>query len=528
MDTLAPRGDGLQELARQVARRSPFPHDHYEVAAIVESLGWTDHQVQTTFGYPDVFALARAIYDGLKAAPTVLPHVPRKTLPWHQALGRAVRHFFRGLVFALPMAVSVAAMLVVRYSLWAYQYFTLEVATAVAIATMLSLLVTGGFIQSIARRGLMYVEMDEYNAARRVTMRLMAVGTAVAMLVGLGFGLVNLVFLIYPWRMVGWALLYYLLLCTVWLAVGLLYILKRELLLTVIFALGIAAVGILHEVFRLTIMLAQGLALAFTSGASLLVARRTFATYERRRVPGVEYVPLPRPSLLLYTLLPYFIYGFGYFLLLYTDRILAWTADAPYMPYFFWFRGDYELGLDWAILILVLPLGVVEMAVVRFGDLLRQRQALHPASDVEGFNRWFLAFHTRWLWVFAAVVTASAALVYWGTIAVDRSGVLAVPLFANRISYWVFGWAVLGYALIAAGLMNVLLLFCLSRPEPVLRVLGLAWLVDVVVGFVMSRQLGYQWAVCGLVAGALAFFLQSTYWCRSILRELDYQYYASL
>ncbi|MBW9234278.1 hypothetical protein JQK62_18805, partial [Leptospira santarosai] len=59
------------------------------------------------------------------------------------------------------------------------------------------------------------------------------------------------------------------------------------------------------------------------------------------------------------------LYGFLYFSFLFVDRVNAWSKNEEFMPYVIWFRGQYELGLDFALLTIIIPMGVCEVVVNR-------------------------------------------------------------------------------------------------------------------------------------------------------------------
>jgi uncharacterized membrane protein YdjX (TVP38/TMEM64 family) len=61
----------------------------------------------------------------------------------------------------------------------------------------------------------------------------------------------------------------------------------------------------------------------------------------------------------------------------------------------------------------------------------------------------------------------------------------------------------------------------------VLRSLTPALVLNVVVGFILSRAVSYDWAVIGLTVGSLAFMLISGYYTRRTFKKLDYFYYSA-
>ncbi len=515
----------LKDLAAEVLKRTVSPRDPYEVAALLESMGWTDEQAASAFGSEDVFGLARDVYGICSQSVVTKPVAREARLPFHKAAWNYVSGYLRGMMFAMPMAISIFAVLTIRYSLWSYVYFSVEIATAIALGTIGSLLVTGGFCQAIARRGLMYVTLSEYNLARRFSFTIVRLGLVVVILLGLGVFVFNLVFAVFPTRIISVALFYYFFLSCLWLTITVLYMLRRELIFTAIIVLGIAMVFVMHEVFRMDIMVAQAIGLTCAALLALAVVLWLFRKYERPADPGVEVPPIPRASIVVYTVIPYFLYGFLYFALLCTDRIVAWSANSVFMPYLIWFRGQYELGLDWALLALILPMGMVEVLITNFWLNVPVKQKSFPASETDRFNRAQVDAYYRQTTVYGVVAVLSGVLVYLATRFLERSGVFDLYLFSDKVTYFVFTWGVVGYVFLTAGLLNAMYLFSLSRPDPVVRATAYAVGANFLLGFVASRVIDYHWAVLGLVAGAIVFFALTTVYAVRSLASLDYHLY---
>lgn len=257
----------------------------------------------------------------------------------------------------------------------------------------------------------------------------------------------------------------------------------------------------------------------------------------------LERARLPRPRTLVALTAPFFIYGFLYFCLLFLDQLVAWSADGtPGFPIFF--RRAYELGLNWALLSLLLTVALLDAVVHSFARLVIPTQKRFLARDVPRHNRFSERFYAKQLALFTLVALASGAVTYEGILLLRRleeNGTIGTafggrilpsgpngPLeafFADPITTKVFFWAALGYALLVWGLMNAAVLFYLSCPGLVLRALIPAIAVDLAVGLTLSRTTEYWTAVIGLAAGGLVFAFLTTRSAIHVLREFDYYYY---
>ena len=254
----------LEEGADEVLYQRDKPSDHYEVAAILESNGWTDSRAGEAFGFENVFDMSKKIWTIIRYNVVFAPFTPMKKMNFREYPIAFLRNFFKGAVFALPMAISVFAMLTIRFSLWSYESFNTEIATAIAIGTILSFLSIGGFTQAIARQGYGYIKQGYYGMARLTTFFFVRLGyfLSVAVVLVLVFG--NLFLGIFPANMLLIIVFYYFILNAIWLSVTIMYILDKELIFSGLLILGIAIIFLLFRVFKVEIIIAQLISLSIT------------------------------------------------------------------------------------------------------------------------------------------------------------------------------------------------------------------------------------------------------------------------
>lgn len=519
--------DLFNQLIGEILNRRQNPEDMYEVVAILESMGWSDELASDVYGKEDVFALSAEIWDIIHAKILYVPTAPVEKLSPLQYIMMVLRSFLRGTIFALPMAVSVASMLTLRYSLWSYQYLSLENATGIAIGTILSFMAIGGFTQAIARRGFMYIGQGHYYMARKVAFYFVRLGYAVCLLGALSFLVFSSVFSVYPWRMTIIIIVYFLFLSAIWLSVTIMYMLQKEMAFTGLMIGGIFTVFILFDLVGLNIILSQVIALTLVSLTGIIAAHYYFLRAEKKMDIGIA-PPMPRLSIVVYTSIPYFLYGFLYFTFLFIDRIVAWSTNNVYMPYLVWFRGEYELGLDFALISLILPMGLVEVVVNDIMSNLEANQKNFMAADNRRLGEMYVRIYIKRLAYTAVFSLLNACILYFVLKTYLGDGVLELNVFTHHTTHFVFVWALLSYAIVAVALMNALILFCLSQPEMAYRPLLYSLVVNLCLGFVLSRWIDYSWAVIGLMGGALVFVCLTTRMVLQVMKNLDYYlYYAS-
>ena len=522
-----PQEEQLRLLAEDVLSELERPKDLWEVAAYLEVSGIRDLDARQEYRCADVFDLAGRILSLTRQIPPVEPRKVRRQAP---LLWRFIKSYARGLLFSMPMASQMFAMLLFGYSLWAWVDFSLREATAIGLGTVMSFLVTGGFAQAIARRGLFYFHQKEDILTKKVVYRFFLVGLVAAVALGLFFFLVNVVFEMLSPDMAFYAQLYYFMLSLLWLSFSILYMLRQQLLFTLITAAAIIIVHVAILIMNWPMIAAQSLGLGAAIALSLIAGWLILHLRAKRAEAEFANTQMPRTSMVVYAVAPYFFYGTLYFAFLFADRLIAWSSDTGrgLIPYFIWFDSRYELGMDWALLCFVLIVGVLEFTIEEFSERVVPSEQAARADGFAAFNQRFTRFYYSHLVLFLVVSSVSVFGAFFGMIYLRDTGVFPfIESFFDPVTEWVFWWAATGYVFLVWGLFNSIFLFALSRPAFVLRSLTPALVLNVVVGFVLSRTVSYDWAVIGLTVGSLAFMLTSGYYTRRTFKKLDYFYYSA-
>jgi hypothetical protein len=519
----------LKELIDEILSTSIHPQDYYEIAALIEALGWDDNRVEKIFGLKDIFELAILIWDMVKEKIVVNHFVEKEQIAIYKKIVVILQSFIRGLIFALPMAISVAAMLTLRLSLWSYEYLDVEHATSIALGTILSFITVGGFTQVIARRGFFYISQGFYNMTKRMTFYLIRLGYITCIFVAVFYLIYNFYYKNFPYYMFMISILYYIFLCSNWLSITVMYMLKREFEFALLITFGIFIVALLFYVFRINIILAQITALLIVSFLGLILVIYFFKELEKKEEKGIAS-PIPKKSILLYTLKPYFIYGFLYFTFIYVDRIMAWSTNNEYvMPYIIWFRGEYELGLDFALLMLILPMGLCEVVVSKLMKELEltQRNSMH--HEIDKLGKKYISYYKKSMLIvtFGSVISALLVIILVSVLRNGKFENLSKVYYFSDITNFVFYWALIAYSFISLSLTNVVILFSLSQPIMVTKPLVIALVINFFIGFMFSRWFEYYFAVFGLFIGAIVFFTLSTRNLFKVLKKLDYYIYAT-
>lgn len=518
------RGRGWAQLRIKVQETNPDIQDPLDVAAVLESLGWTDRRIEAAFGYVDVFAAAEELFLDFRRQVVQAP-LPIQLVMTRKALFFSIiRDFGHGITFTLPMIVSVMAMITLHISFASYQYFSVSNATAIALATFLSFLTTGGFTQAMTNVYYVLMGMQKAQEIESTVFLVMRWAIALTLVVAGLIVVGDFVFPIIPEHLVLLMILYTVMLSLLWLSFTGLYILRQEYMLTFI---TVAAIGVAYVLHRhgMPVQWAQAVAMAVASfvslGTSLLLFR--IRTREYRAITGAFKTRL---SQLAHGASTYFLYGVLYFVYIYVDRLVAWSSQTTYLPYNIWFRGQYELGMDWSLAALFLPLSVAEVLI---SFVMRRIERLEHQMLIGGAREFFVRLRTTYFTALAVFAGLSIVGVFMIRIAVRLLTPLslfrtAVPV--HGVEPFVFAVSSWAYVLFSVSIFNILLLFTLSHPRPALRLLMSGILVDLIVGIAATQILnGYQYAVLGLVVSAAFMAIYSTYTVLRMLPKADYFLY---
>ena len=312
MDAVKPLPDCL--MPAESGPKAPLPPlDEYDLAVRLETEGITDSVAAGDYGQHDTLSMAAAYFKPPDLSAPVRDREPR---------ANALMLYLRGVSFALPVLLCAATLMNFHFSLWGGDVAD-DVAAAVAIGTIGSFVVTGGFVQAMARRGLFYIGVKEYRRAAVVTKRWFTAGvSALAGTCVLGYFL-NAYFNLLPHPLDWTSLAFEFILGVFWLACGVLYMIEKNFHVAGVTGVGIVVVGILYKLLSLPLMAAQLTGISVATASAIWLAANWFTVQGAREN---TLPPVSNAGREIHFAGPYFAYGCLYYLFLFVDRIVAWTA----------------------------------------------------------------------------------------------------------------------------------------------------------------------------------------------------------
>lgn len=512
------------------------PISVWAVAATIESLGIREIDAQREFGYESILGLADQIYKDLKkeihqkaSEVSVSDKEIYKTGFWVQ-IKYFVVYYSQGLLFSLPLISQIASLFIFRYSLWAWLDFNEAQATLVAFGTMAAFIVTGGFVQILGHSISSYVSSENYFLALESSKKIAKLG-----LVGvLGFcffvAFLNVIIPFYPPYMVFLGLSYMILISLLLLASGILYALKQRIAILVIIVIGTLLVIVNMEVFHLGIYISQWTAMFVTTLLLAGYASLYLKWQIRKKQQRVAMQALPVPEVHHFISYRYFIYGLSYFLFIFMDRLLAWSTGELPPPFILWFNTPYEIGMDWALITLILSFAMLEYSVNVFSRELKPLQKKISFLQLEYFNKYFKQLYFKQVLLLTVTGLLSIVITYYSV----RSLIIfqdTVPevrdFFTNFMTTKVFWIASISYLFLNIGLLHCLFFFSLNKPVFAMYSILAGLAVNFAIGFFCSRVFALEYATVGLLAGSIVFAVISGTTAMNLFKRLDYYYYSA-
>ncbi len=216
----------LSELIAQVETVSPKLVDCWQATAIVESLGYTDRIIQAEFNFQDALEIGEYIYQQNNPTPVTSetkPHINWKASAISEVYA-FVEQFSRSFVYAIPLISLLALSNIKASDTW--KFIPPQLAALFTIATLASLITSGGFVQAIARRGEFYLGLDLSQQAKRTCISLFGWGMLTSFLLAvfsLWFGFYRSLF---PDNYLVMGASYYLVLSSLWMLLSMLSLLS--------------------------------------------------------------------------------------------------------------------------------------------------------------------------------------------------------------------------------------------------------------------------------------------------------------
>ena len=501
----------LLDLIERVEKVSPRLVDHWQTMAIVESLGYTDRIIQEEFGFADVLEIGQYIYE--RNNPPVITSTKESTDRQNitTEIYAFVEQFFRSFVYAIPLI-----SLLLLGNLQTADRFKIippQLAALFTLATLASLITSGGFVQAIARRGEFYLGLGLPQQARKACLGLLGLG----MLTSFALAIASIWFGFYRGLFADEYLVlgtgYYLVLSLLWMLLSILSLLSVWGTPLTLIGLTVLFWGIRFQL-GMGALESQVIAIFMTL---IILAIAVFILFKKQQLvhPADSEVTLPNLSATVYLLAPFFAYGITYFCFIFADRLVAGLAVNSASGLFFAIDSAYQRAMDLALLNFLLAVPLSEYFAYKIIKFWYKQAKTVQFTDTAILSK---RLNRSYLWLIALIVVFfSLGMAFTVGLTTPQ------PWATANFSLTLMGC--LGYLLLVLGLLNAVILFNLNIASAAISALFPSLIVNLVVGYIAANAIAPEWAVLGLVIGAMMFIILSRRKVLKAINSPDYAYY---
>ncbi len=531
--------ENIKNLINNVKDKIGKPVSSRVVAATIESFGIRDIDTEADFGVSNIQDLSVYVYrqlttslehkDSLNVKEREFVESNTDTIQLSDYMMVKAKIFAQyyplGIFHLLPVFLQIAAIVVFGYSLWTHVHFNHLQSTAVVLGVMIGIITSGGFVQVIGRQASFYWNYHDYSMTKKTIDYLLKLGVKTLLLIFAFICFINIFIHIYPFKVLFIVFTYAFFVGTLLLVLAPLHTIKQRWMITIAMVLGTFVTVILNKYTDLLIYYTHwfGIALAILSAKTYIYF--FFRNYLKNHPPKADLNI--KSSVFIYQNHRYFLYGLFVYFFIFIDRILAWSANTQgQLPFIIYFEKDYELGMDMAILVFLLLAGVLEFSIASFTRFLDITQKLVQFEKPKNFNK---ELHKLY-WQNIVVLLITSLIIYfliyqvmfasWG-----YKGQFNEDLQNISIKVCYLGGT--GYFFLAWGMLNTLYLFTLGHTQQPLKGIIYAIVINITVGFILSRFLSFEYSVVGMLVGAMFFMFYTLKHIFYFFKKLDYHYYAS-
>ena len=500
-------------LLKEVHKIAPQLADVREVAAMIESFGYTDRSMKD-WGFPDVFALAQHIFDRFpRYIPVKEEEKKKSTLA---KIGTEISIAVRKCSLSLAYAVPWMVLLALQYRYPGALQVSPELGGALSLSLIASLITSGGFIQMISRSGNQYYGLDEPFLARRSCVSLLVLGGFCTLIFALLGVLIGTYFQVFAFKYLVLAAGNYIGLSFLWMFCAVISVQGFGWFIPMIFLVsGFGVAGIrfaLHPGTTTLLMLWPPSALL----CALACVIPSFKYFEKKK-PQARDSARPRFSVAFITLVPFYCYGTVYFSFMFADRLTAGSAIPWVSGLSFGIDSAYTKGMDLVLLAFLITAALVEYFSDSFLKFWNDMAKTLPQSQTDVLVK--KLSHRHWVAIVnICLVFAAMSVFSWIVFSRAFGLVLSGPLVQT-----VFLGG-LGYLMLSLALLENIILSSLNANSMALRAVSIGLAVNLLAGYALSHWLGVQYAAVGLFFGSTVLLYYANSFVRQALRHPDYQY----
>jgi hypothetical protein len=491
----------------------------------LEVLGYTREDALRN-GFDDLNGVARVVYEFLDILQTD-EDVPASSRETYVEIPTTATRIAEGLALSFGWLGALLLLFIAGVSLWLSLVLPLQVVTVFMGGLFTGLFITAGPLSGFNRLFTFYHDQGNLAEAKRVLERTyLEVGAVLALTVG---GLYAVALLTgFPWGLFEIGIVTLITTSAFMAVYAIIYSLRKYVHIVASYSLAFAA--LLFVYFGMSALIPQDTTRYFVALGSAVAILSTFGLYDQFEVLsgksfriGADAPAFFRPitinkstiksrfSVQFWEMLPSYVYGTSFFLLVFGDRILSWffnpikVANGVALPFIF--NSVYHAGAD-AALFVIFPALILQYAMMTpiFGQVSNSTLE-YSVSEVQGVQRFLVKRYEKIMAtsVLAAVAVA-AGVDYLYPMVMSRTAFALTPT-----SLQILHIASVANILLVVFFANGIFMQFMNRMTG-LALMATVGAVVVVAGGLMLAPMGFQNLEIAYLAATASVALISTFY----------------
>jgi len=479
-----------------------------EIAALIESFGCNDRMAKS-LGHRDIFEYASVLVADFQPDPTpALKRNPGRLVVRHE-LKCAARKLSQSLAYAIPWF----ALALVEYLRPNVLNVSPRLGACLSLSLMASLVLTGGFIQTITRTGTFYRGLGQPALAYYMCTQLLNLGLTCSLALSLTGIVLGFYFHLFTSVYLLMAAVNCVVLSLLWLLCAILFVQGKGWAVPLIYLIAAFISVIVQHFTRSGTTLLLMLWPMMAVSCAFLFSRR----HPSQASEFEEVVTRPRPGVLSISLVPFFLYGTVYFSFLFADRIAAGSAIPWVSGLSFGIDPSYKHGMDIVLLAFLVTAALVEYMA---DSMLRYWYQLAADLPVTATAQLIARLRCRRLFTMLAVSVVFIMLACGAWYAFSK--LTGFPPSSRLIETASLGGV--GYLLLCIALVEIVILASVNATSTALKAVSQGLAVNVIVGYTFAHIWGVQYAAAGLLCGSIVALWKCSAAVGKILQSPDFHY----
>jgi hypothetical protein len=511
----------VHQVARSVTEIQSNVNNLADVLVFIEVLGYRINTVRE-HGFSDMRELSRYVYEEIDYFDVRDPKATRSK-PLLMPVPGMARRVLEGLALSAPWLMTFPLIFLLGVSLWIDWLLPMPVMTAMALGTIVGLMVSEGPVWTFSRLFLFYHSQTNVSETRRLFKRNYLLFAAILALVVASFFILSS-FMSVPLELAGIATAAAVTMAVHRFTFSVIFILKKLAISVVTY--GAAFASLLSVYYLLPGVFSDPTTRYLASLGTAFAVLCIPATYYTKKVialsPTARSADAPsffNPRFInketlrskfrvqLWENLPYFLYGTLFVIVLFGDRILSWifnpskNTGGSSLPLLF--NPVYHMGADLALFVLF-PSGlIVYLLTGRIFEELHNVSLESGSAEQEKVDEFIRCRYMKTLLV-CLLVSVSIAICL---------NILAPQLMhlagASSISEGILRIASVANVILSIFVVNSVFMMLLNKAKLLVLVVGLSALILGVGGWILGA-LAFNYIVWAYFASCLSASTLST------------------